>query len=97
MKIQGYRILFRKYALIDIGVLFLILVLPLLLSTDQGTYFLQRGVFLSGLITPVLCHLEIKHSNQLPFFYNLGIPLLIVYALLMALKIIIVFGISAYG
>lgn len=97
MKFQAYKILFRKYALIDIGVLFLLLVLPFLFSTNQGTYFLQKGILLSGFVTPVMCHLEIKRSNQLPFFYNLGIPLLMVYAVLIALKTLFAFGVSAYG
>lgn len=83
---MGYRILFRKYLSIDLGILFMLIALPLYFSVNDDLSTIRRAILYSGFITPAISYLEIKKSHQLPFFDNLGVFLLPFYSVLLLLK-----------
>ncbi len=89
MKKLGYSVLLKKYLTIDAGVLLMLIVLPLLLKTEDVAPTLQRAFIYSGFITPAVCYFEIKKSNQLPFFDNLTISFLPLFIFLIIVKIIL--------
>lgn len=96
MKKLGYSILLKKYLLVDIGVLLLLIAIPLSIDPEALPSILQRALFYSGFITPAVSYLEIKKSNQLPFFNNLKVSLLSIYVILLLAKTISSLGIVLY-
>ena len=96
MALLGYRILLRKYLLIDLGVLLLLIALPVYIAPDDALSSIRKAVLYSGLITPAINYLELKKSHLLPFFDNLGVSLATVYGTLFLLKVSIALLISLY-
>lgn len=96
MKKLGYSILLKKYFLIDLGVLLLLTFLPLYIDPEELNSIVQRALFYSGFITPVISYLEIKKSNLLPFFDNIGVFQIPFYISLLVVKILLSISIALY-
>jgi hypothetical protein len=86
MKFLAYRILLKKYLLIDLGVLLLLITLPLFMNSNDFISIIRRAFLYSGLITPIICYFEIKNSDQLPFFFNLKTSVFGFFGILFGLK-----------
>ena len=86
MKKLAYMVLLRKYFLIDLGVLLLLIVLPIYNDPQGAKEIFLRAFFYSGFITPIISYTEIKRSHQLPFFDNLNLSQLTFYILLLLFK-----------
>lgn len=80
--------LLKKYFIIDFGVLMILLGIPIIARPELASYFIGRGIFYSAIITPLICYYEIKKGNELPFFDNIGIPVKIVFIILLFIKTI---------
>ncbi len=96
MKIVAYKILLKKYLFVDFGVLLLLITIPFFSNPDSNSSNIQRAIFYSGFITPVITYLEIKKSHQLPFFNNLNVSLFPTYSVLLLLKILISLSLAIY-
>lgn len=96
MKKLGYSILLKKYLVIDLGILLLLIVLPLSNDPEEGYSIVHRALFYSGFITPAVSYFEIKKGNQLPFFNNLNVSLLSIYVILLVAKIVLSISIALY-
>lgn len=88
MKTLAYKVLLKKYLLVDLGVLILLITLPLFSNPDGISSIIQRSFFYSGFITPMISYFEIKKNQQLLFFDNLNISIFSVYTVLFLLKVI---------
>ncbi|MAO66571.1 MAG: hypothetical protein CL666_16390 [Balneola sp.] len=96
IKTKAYLIVLRKYALIDVGVLLLLVAVPLFSNSNNIPETVLKALFYSGFITPVISYFEFKKSHQLPFFDNLNISLFPLYAGLLILKVIISLSLLLY-
>lgn len=97
MKKLGYAILLKKYLLVDMGVLLLLIVLPIYVNPGEVVTIVQRAILYSGFITPVINYFEIKKSLQLPFYDNLKVSPLTLYVRMLTIKIILSFSIAFYA
>ena len=97
MKFLAYRVLLKKYLLIDLGVLLLLIVLPLFMNPNDVSSILRRAIFYSSFITPAICYFEIKKNNQLPFFNNLQTTVFGFFGSLFGIKILALIIISFYA
>lgn len=96
MEIAAYKLLLKKYFLVDFGVLMLLITIPLYLNSVEVSSIIQRALFYSGPITPIVSYFEITKSNQLPFFDNLNISIFPIYTVILFLKVIISLGLAIY-
>lgn len=96
MKKLGYKILLKKYLLIDLGVLLLLIVIPIYENPGDLSTIVKKAILYSGFITPAISYFEIKKSHQLPFFDNLKVSLLFLYVILIVVKILLYLSITLY-
>ena len=87
MALLGYKILLKKYLLIDLGVLLLLIVLPAYASPTDVFSVFRKAILYSGFLTPAISYMEVKRSHQLPFFDNLGVSFPSFYTCILLLKI----------
>lgn len=92
----AYNILLKKYLLIDLGVLLLLIVIPIYDNPGDLSTIVKKAILYSGFITPVVSYFEIKKSNQLPFFNNLKGSLLSIYVILLVVKFFLSLSIALY-
>lgn len=92
----AYNILLKKYLLIDLGVLLLLIVIPIYDNPGDLSTIVKKAILYSGFITPVVSYFEIKKSNQLPFFNNLKGSLLSIYVILLVVKVFLSLSIALY-
>jgi|AntRauTorckE6833_2_1112554.scaffolds.fasta_scaffold06156_4 hypothetical protein len=96
MKYVAYKILLKKYFLIDMGVLLLLITLPIYVNPQDVHSIILRAILYSGFITPVISYFEIKKSHKLPFFDNLNVSLAPLYSFLLITKIILSLSLVLY-
>lgn len=96
MKIRAYSLLILKYVVIDAGVFLLLIVIPVYNDPESIGLHMQRATLYSGFITPVISYVEIKNSNQLPFFDNLRVTQYALYAIQLILKVVLFLIMAVY-